>query len=107
MISRNLCSAKINIKIEIINNISEIGIPYIIGLFQRRRKANFFLQKLENSLEDKEKLILRIEKNVYKSAYGIDDLDGTYYDNHEVLIQMGYITFWNGLSTMHYPCSDK
>ena len=43
------------------------------------------------SKEDKDKLLLRIEKNADKSSYGYEELDGTYYDYQEILIQMGYI----------------
>lgn len=80
----------------IIKNFYEIGAPFIFGLLRSRSKQKTY-KKLEEAKEDKQKLILRIEKNADKSAYGYEDLDGTYYDYQEVLIQMGYILLF-GLS---------
>ena len=48
-------------------------------------------EKLMKSTVEKDKLLLRIEKNADKPAYGYEDLDGTYYEYLEILIQLGYI----------------
>lgn len=74
----------------IIKNLYEIGAPFIFELLRSRGKQKIY-KKLEQSNEDSHKLLLRIEKNANKSAYGLEDLDGTYYDYQEIILQMGYI----------------
>lgn len=74
----------------IIKNLYEIGAPFVFGLIRSKGKNKIY-KKLEQSREDKHKLLLRIERNANKSAYGFEDLDGTYYDYQEIILQMGYI----------------
>ena len=76
--------------IAILKNIVEIGTPFLFELYNKRTKAKRYKSLME-SKEDKDKLLLRIEKNADKSSYGYEELDGTYYDYQEILIQMGYI----------------
>ena len=96
LLQRNLCSNEINFCFGNYKEFLWDWAPLIFGLLNSRSKLKSY-KKLEEAKEVKQKLILWIEKNVDKSAYGYEDLDGTYYDYQEVLILMGYILLF-GLS---------
>ena len=82
--------------ISILKNIIEIGTPFFFEWWSKRSKQKVYC-KLNESKEDRHRLLSRIENNMNKSDYNFKELDGTYHEYLELIIQLGYITLF-GLS---------
>lgn len=76
--------------IAILKNFIELGIPIALEFWAKFKKTKTY-SNLKESKKDKDKLLLRIEKNLDKSVYGDKDLDGTYEDYSEIITQIGYV----------------
>jgi anoctamin-10 len=92
----NNCFRELNIQlrsifiIAIFRNVIEIGLPIIFNFLNRRSKSKYY-QKLKDSAKDEHKLLARIELSMDKSSYSFGDIDGTYWDYLELVIQAGYL----------------
>lgn len=56
-----------------------------------RRKKSKYYGKLKESKNDEQNLLARIELSMDKSPYSFGDIDGTYWDYMELMIQAGYL----------------
>ena len=76
----------------ILKNIAEIGLPYINKKFKRARKK--FLDEIKYDEDDNSNLILRIEKQMNLDRYAYKEIDGTYNDYLEIMLQIGFISLF-------------
>lgn len=82
--------------IAILKNLIEIGLPFLMNCYHSMKKKKFY-KKLDESIDNKHKLLSRVEKTMDKGEYSSGEIDGTYSDYLEIMIQAGYILLF-GLS---------
>jgi len=75
--------------IAIIKNVNEIALPLVLKYMSGRKKTKFY-KKLEKSDKDEHKLLARIETSMDRGVFAFQDIDGTYWDYLELMIQAGY-----------------
>lgn len=76
--------------VAIIKNVIEISTPLITNWLKKRKKSKFY-KKLQENERDSSMLLIRCEKQMDRGIYAFKDIDGTYYDYLELMIQTGYI----------------
>ena len=76
--------------IAILLNFIELGLPILYNWLAGRRKTQYY-EKAKERGTDRDKLLVRIETNMDRGVYAFTDIDGTYWDYMEIMIQMGYI----------------
>lgn len=76
--------------IAIFKNIMEIGLPIVFNFINARKKQKYY-KTLKESDNDKDQLMYRIERNMDRGIYAFKDIDGTYWDYLEIMIQFGYL----------------
>jgi anoctamin-10 len=76
--------------IAILLNVVELGLPVLSNWMAGRKKSQYY-EKAKERGTDRDKLLVRIEVNMDKGVYAFQEIDGTYWDYMEIMIQMGYI----------------
>jgi anoctamin-10 len=82
--------------IAILMNFVELATPLITNWLAGRKKSGYY-EKAKERGTDRDKLLVRIETNMDKGVYAFKEIDGTYSDYMELMVQMGYILLF-GLS---------
>ena len=79
--------------VAIIKNFMELGIPCITSLIKRFIKRK--LLKVKDDAFENEKLVMRIEQQLTLGKYAFKEIDGTYYDYLEMMLQLGYVSYFS------------
>ena len=91
----NLCSSELASQIRsimilaIFKNIFEIGIPFLKGTLKTCSRSKFLNPK--NHTLDQDKTLARIERDMAMDDYAYKEIDGTYNDYLELLLQQGFV----------------
>ena len=75
--------------IAIFKNAIEIGLPFIMNFLRKRSKKRLY--SIDENDSEQAKLLIRIEQQMDLNAYAYKEIDGTYYDYLEIMLQIGYI----------------
>jgi anoctamin-10 len=92
----NLCSRELYGQLRsifivaIIKNIMEIGMPIAFEWLASRSKKKYY-KSLMKSDRDSYRLLVRCEQQMDRGIYAFKEIDGTYFDYLEIMIQTGYI----------------
>lgn len=72
--------------VAIIKNVIEIGMPFAKSLIKKFKDKK--LKKLQDGmkLQDHQRLLIRIERDMAKEDYAHKEIDGTYDDYLEIMI---------------------
>ena len=79
--------------IAIFKNLMELGIPCITTMIKSFKRGRLF--NPDNVHGNDAKLLVRIEEQMTKGAYAYKEIDGTYYDYLEIMLQMGYVCYFS------------
>lgn len=79
--------------IAIFKNIIEIGLPALKTCIKKRKNKSLY--DTTKHTQENIKLLVRIEEQMSLGKYAYKEIDGTYYDYLEIMMQMGYVCMFS------------